>query len=125
MRPLPILTCLLLFIHAPRPTAGATITENCKRFGAIIISGLEFQDESPEDVVAFLNLNWKNSDPPVSGMDVELAPGAFAGRLITITAKDIKFSDLVGQVAEQLHAEVVIQTEGILLRPAEAKKAAP
>jgi hypothetical protein len=112
-----ILRCILLFgISFPFALAGS-IAENCKRFGTIVIHRVNFKNESPADVVAFLNLNWKNTDPHVKGMDLKLAPDAFNGKEVTLSATDMKFSELVGRVAEQLDAVVMIQSDSILLIP--------
>jgi hypothetical protein len=117
MRLVTILRCILLLgICFPLARAGS-IAENCKRFGTIVIHKVAFENESPADVVAFLNLNWKNTDPHVKGMDLRLAPGAFNGKKVTLIATDMKFSELVGRVAEQLKAVVVIQSDSILLKP--------
>lgn len=117
MRLVTIFRCMLLIgIFSPLVLAGS-IAENCKRFGTIVIHNVNFQKSSPEDVITFLNMNWKNTDPHVEGMDLKLAPGRFAGKTVTLTATDMKLSELVGQLAEQLDAVVIIQSDSILLKP--------
>ncbi|MBK1884496.1 hypothetical protein JIN85_18920 [Luteolibacter pohnpeiensis] len=105
MRPLPILGIVLLFIMNMQTVA----------FGTIVIHNVHFERTTPEDAIVFLIANWKNTEPHVKGMD--LAPRGFAGKTVTITATDMKFSELVGRVAEKLDAVVIIQSDSILLKP--------
>jgi hypothetical protein len=117
MNPKTIVAFTICFFAMAQFLQAGTIAENCKRFGNIVIASVNFQKASPEEATDFVNLIWRSTDPHVKDLDLKLARGAFKGRTVTLRASGIKLADLVGHIAEQLKAEVVIRNDSILFAP--------
>jgi hypothetical protein len=109
----------LLLTSATHGEVDRTITRTLSSLANIIIPHVEFSDDTTiQEAVDFLNMSLRAPDPPPPKLwKIRLeVPESSAKKRISIVGKNLNLHQILGALADEIGAEVIVTRQGFILR---------